>query len=109
VFGLAASALPLGMLAFNYKESLELLSPAGANKVVLDWPDYPMLKVRVVIALAWCGVAVVAGLFAVWMVANDSSVQLAVAILVGAILAASAATGSIALARFRIRELLGAQ
>lgn len=106
-FGLAAAGLPLAMLAFNYKEGFELLSPSGGHKVLLEWPDYPMLKVRVIAALVWCTSGAIGGVIAVWMVANDSSPQLAIAILIAGILAASAATATIALARFKLREILG--
>lgn len=106
-FGLAAAGLPLAMLAFNYKEGFELLSPSGGRKVLLEWPDYPMLKARVVAALAWCTGGAIAGVIAVWMVANDFLPQLAIAILIAGIFAASAATATIALARFKLREILG--
>lgn len=106
-FGLAAAGLPLAMLAFNYKEGFELLSPSGGRKALLEWPDYPMLKARVVAALAWCTCGAIAGVIAVWMVANDFLPQLAIAILIAGILAASAATATIALARFKLREILG--
>lgn len=106
-FGLAAVGIPLAMLAFNYKEGFELLSPSGERRVLLEWPDYPMLKSRVIAALSWCTIGVLGGIVAVWMVANDYLPRLAIAILVAGILAASAATATIALARFTSRELLG--
>lgn len=106
-FGLAAAALPLSMLRFNYKETLALLSPAGARKVLLEWPDYPMLKTRVVVALLWSVAGLMATLVGVWLVAIDWRPRLAVAILVGGIFSACAATATIVLARFRLRELLG--
>lgn len=42
-FGFGAVGLSLAMLAFNYNEGFDLLSPAGKRKVLLEWPDYPML------------------------------------------------------------------
>lgn len=106
-FGLAAASLPLAMLAFNYKEGFDLLSPSGGRKVLLEWPDYPRLKARVIAAFAWCSSGALAGVIAVWMVANDFLSQLAIAILIAGILAASVATATIALARFTLREILG--
>lgn len=106
-FGLAAVGIPLAMLAFNYKEGFELLSPSGERRVILEWPDYSMLKSRVIAALAWCTIGALGGIVAVWMVANDFLPRLAIAILVAGILAASAATATIALARFTSREILG--
>jgi hypothetical protein len=105
-FGLAAAALPLGMLAFNYKESLELLSPDGQAKVLLEWPDYPMLKNRVLIALGWCTAGLVACGLSVWMIASDFRLDMAIALLSAGVLSSGAATATIGMARFRLRELL---
>lgn len=107
VFGLAAAAIPLAMLAFNYKEGFDLLSPSGVRKVLLEWPDYPMLKARVFASFVWCVAGAVFGFVAVWMVATDNSPRMAVALLVAGILAACASTATIAIARFNARELLG--
>jgi hypothetical protein len=107
VFGLAAAAIPLAMLAFNYKEGFDLLSPSGVRKVLLEWPDYPMLKARVFASFVWCVTGMAAGFVAVWMVAIDSLPRMAVVLLVAGILAASASTATIAITRFKIRELLG--
>ena len=106
LFGLTAAALPLGMLGFNYREAHELLWPSESRDLLLEWPDYPMLRGRVMIALAWCVVALCVSLTAVWMVAVEYYVRLAVTILVGAVLAAAAATATIGLARIRLREVL---
>lgn len=106
-FGLGAVGLSLAMLAFNYREGFELLSPSGRRRVLLEWPDYPMLKSRVIAALTWCTCGVLGGVVAVWMVATDFEPRLAIAILVAGILAASASTATIALARFTSREILG--
>lgn len=105
-FGLAAAALPIGMLAFNYKESLELLSPSGSAKVLLEWPDYPMLKNRVLIALGWCTGGLVACALSVWMIAADFQAYMAIALLAAGVLSSGAATATIGLARFRLREVL---
>jgi hypothetical protein len=107
VFGFTAAALPLAMLAFNYRESHELLWPSESHKLLLEWPDYPMLRVRVLLAMTWCVMAIGAALAAVGMVAIDYHARLAVTILLAAILAAAAATASIGLARIRLREILG--
>lgn len=108
VFSLGAVGLPLAMLGFNYKESLELLSPVGTRKVLLEWPGYFMLKTRIVIALSWCVVGMFVCLIGVWFVAIDRMPGLAVAIVISGILVACAATATIGLARFRVREILGA-
>ena len=106
-FGLAAVALPVAMLAFNYKESFEMLSLNGTRRVLLEWPDYPAIKGRVVAAFAWCVLGTLACMAAVWMVATDRMPQLGVAIMLGSLLAAAIATATIGLARFALREILG--
>lgn len=106
-FGLGATAIPLGMLAFNYKEGLDMLAPTGGRKALLDWPDYPRLKATVVTVFAWCALGTASVLIAVLMVATDSIPRLAVAILVAGILASAAATATMCLARFTIREIVG--
>lgn len=104
---LGPTALPLAMLAFNYKESLELLSPSGPGKALLEWPDYPMIKGRVVIALGWCVLGIIACGVGGWMVLSDIASRVAVVIVAAGILSSAAATATIGLARFRLREILG--
>jgi hypothetical protein len=107
VFGLTATALPLAMLAFNYEKGFDLLSPKGARKVLLEWPGYPMVKGRVIASFVWCVIGIAACLLGVWMVATDSLPRMGVAFLVAGILVASASTATIAIARIKVRELLG--
>ena len=106
-FGFGAVAIPLGMLAFNYKEGLDILAPAGNRKTILDWPDYPLLKAAVVLSFVWCSFGIVAAIISVWMVATDTMPRLAVTILVAGILASAATTATVGLARFTGREILG--
>jgi hypothetical protein len=106
-FGLAAVAMPLVMLAFNYKEGFDMLSLSGTRKLLIEWPDYAALKGRELAAFAWCVLGTLACMFAVWMVATDHAPQLGVAIMRGGLLAAAIATATIGLARFALREILG--
>jgi hypothetical protein len=105
--GLSAAGLAIGMLAFNYKEGIELLSLNGAKKVLIDWPDYAMLKMRLLVAFGWCLVGAVASLVATWMVLNNVDSLFGVTLLIGGLLAGAVATATIALARFKLREILG--
>ena len=106
-FGFGAVVIPLGMLAFNYREGLDILAPTGSRKVILDWPDYPLLKAAVVLSLVWCSLGTAAAIISVWMVAADVMPRLAVTILVTGILASAATTATVGLARFTGREILG--
>lgn len=102
-WGLAAAGSTLGMLAFSYKEGFELCG----KKVVLEWPDYPMLKTRVLVACTWCLMGAVACFIAAWMVVKDIHTLLAVTILISGWVAAATATVTVALARFSLREIVG--
>lgn len=106
-WGLSAAGLSLAMLAFSYKEGFELLSLSGGKKVLIEWPDYPRLKVRIVVAFVWCLFGAFACVGATWMVAKNSQPLLGITFMISGLLSAAAATATIALARFSLRELLG--
>lgn len=106
-WGLSAAALSVGMLVFSYKAGFDLLSLNGVRKVLIEWPGYPMLKVRILVAFGWCLVGVAACLLSVWMVAKNFQPLLGITFLVSGLFAAATASATIALARFRLRELLG--
>ena len=105
-WGLSAAGLSLAMLAFSYKEGFELLSLSGGKKVLIEWPDYPRLKMRVLIAFVWCLLGAFACVGATWMVAKNSQPLLGITFMISGLLSAAAATATIALARFSLRELL---
>lgn len=106
-WGLSAAGLSLAMLAFSYKESFELLSLSGGKKVLIEWPDYPRLKMRILVAFGWCLFGAFACVGATWMVAKNSQPLLGITFMISGLLSAAAATATIALARFSLRELLG--
>jgi hypothetical protein len=106
-WGLSAAGLSIGMLAFSYKMGFDLLSLSGGRKVLIEWPDYPKLKVRVLVAFGWCLMGAIASIFAMWMVAKECHPLLGVTLLISGIFSAATATATIALARFSLRELLG--
>jgi len=105
-FGLTAIAFPLAMLAFNYKECLDMIGNVGTRKILLEWPDYPQLKARMIVSFAWCVVGAIAVISAVFMVAANIFPRLAVAILIAGTLAAATAAATVALARFSLREIV---
>lgn len=106
-WGLSAAGLSMAMLAFSYKEGFELLSLSGGKKVLIAWPDYPRLKIRILVAFAWCLFGTFACLGATWMVAKNSQPLLGITFMISGLLSAAAATATIAMARFSLRELLG--
>ena len=104
-FGLTAAGLVLAALAFCYREGGELIDPSGPKAALLEWPHYYMLKARVVASLVWCVLGIGCVLAATWMAAADVTSHAAGALLVYGVLATAAAVGTVALARYRIREL----
>lgn len=105
-FGLTAAGLLLAACAFCYREGGEAIDPTGPKAVLLEWPHYHMLKARVVACLVWCVLGMGCVLAATWMAAAAVATHVAGALLVSGVLAAAAAVGTVALARYRIRELL---
>jgi hypothetical protein len=104
-FGLTAAGLLLAACAFCYKEGGVVIDPSGPQSVLLEWPDYHMLKARVVASLGWCVLGITCVLAATWMAATAVATHVAGALLASGVLAAAAAVGTVALARYRIREL----
>ena len=106
-WGLTAAGVSVAMLGFCYKEGFDLLSLSGARKVLIEWPDYPKLKARVLTSFVWCVIGALSCLGASWMVAKAVLPLLGVTIMISGLLSAATATATIALARFSLRELLG--
>lgn len=106
-WGLTAAGLSVAMLGFCYNQGFNLLSLNGERKVLLEWPDYPKLKARVLVAFGWCLVGALSSIGATWMVAKAFQPLLGVTIMISGLLSAATATATIALARFSLRELLG--
>jgi hypothetical protein len=104
-FGLTAAGVLLAACAFCYREGGELIDPTGPKSVLLEWPHYHMLKARVVASLVWCVVGIGCVLAATWMAAAAVATHPAGALLASGVIAAAAAVGTVALARYRIREL----
>jgi len=104
-WGLGAAALPLGMLGACYKIGTELLSPQGKRLLLLDWPDYPYLTRRVVFTLVACFfgfILVVSGLYLV----AKYKLAIGTMLIAAGVSSSAAALATIALAKWRARELL---
>lgn len=98
--GLSAAGICVAALAFIYKEGDSILDPKAGRGMLLDWPDYPMLKRRVVAALTWGVIGIGAALVATWMVASGARPQVAPSVLVAGVLVSAAAAATVALARY---------
>lgn len=99
------AAIPLGLLATTYAFGSDILSPTGGKKVLLAWPDYWKLKMRIVVAFGYCLLGCGLIVCGVYFVTHQNPVwggNLAIA----GVLCASAALASVALARLTIREIV---
>ena len=100
-----ASAISIPFVAAAYQIGGEIISPHGARRLLLDWPDYPMLKCRVVLALTFCvlGLALgIAGAFAIGSYKSEFGANL----IFSGLLASATSLGTVALAKWKARELL---
>lgn len=104
--GVTGAAAPVAMLVWGWTQCWELLSPTEAQRVLLDWPDYPMLRDRAIACLAWCGLGSGIGFIGVVLMSGDAYRDIGVGVFLGGILAAVTATASLGLARLKLRELL---
>lgn len=102
---LGTASIPLGLLATTYAFGSDILSPSGAKKALLSWPEYWRLKMRLVVALGFCLLGFICGMFGVYLVLHQNLVWGATMIIAGVLLSASA-LASVALAKWAIREIL---
>jgi hypothetical protein len=91
--------------ALGYSFGSEILSPSGTKKVLLSWPDYWKLKMRILVALGFCLLGFVFVLCGVYMVPRQNPVWGATIAMSG-LFTAAAALASVALAKWSIREIL---
>jgi len=105
-WSLGAALLPLAMLATCYQMGTDLLSPAGKRTVLLNWPDYPMFKRRIVFTLINCVIGFCLVLLGVFFVAKAKAVWGTMLIVAG-LVSSAISLASIALAKWRAREILG--
>ncbi len=105
-WGVGAAALPLGLLVACYKTGTELLSPKGKRSTLLDWPDYPKLKRRVVFTLVACFLGFLLAIIGLYLVAKHG-LPTGTMLIASGIAWSSASLATIALAAWNARELLG--
>jgi hypothetical protein len=84
------AAIPLTLLAATYSFGSEILSPSGPKKVLLSWPDYWKLKMRVVVALGFCFLGFMFVLCGAYMVQHQNPVWGATTTISGLLTPASA-------------------
>src|SRR5262249_33175064 len=100
-----AAAVPIPFVAASYQIGGDIISPQGVRRVLLDWPDYLMLKHRVVLALIFCVVGLglgIAGAFAIGSYQSTFGANL----IFSGVLVSATSLGTVALAKWKTRELL---
>lgn len=98
--------IPIALLIASYKIGSDLLSPTGKRQVILGWPEYWRLKYRVVYSLVLCVLTFIISLLGFYLVHRHNSVNGAIAMIV-AWSVATIALFSLALAKWKAREILG--
>ena len=104
-WALGMAAIPLTLLAASYAFGSEILSPSGTKKILLSWPDYWKLKMRILVALGFCLLGFAFVLCGAYMVPHQSPIWGATIAMSG-LFTAAAALASVALAKWSIREIL---
>lgn len=99
------ASIPLGMLATTYAFGSDILSPSGAKKALLSWPDYWKLKMRLVVAMGFCLFGFICGVFGVYLILHESFIWGATTV-AAAVLSSASALASVAFAKWAIREIL---
>lgn len=99
-----AAVVPAGFMLGAYKIGDEIISPQGARRVLLDWPDYRMLKDRVVLALVFCGVGLALSLAGAFVVGMYKS-ALGATLFFSGLLSSAVSLVTVAFAKWKVREL----
>ncbi|HJX09068.1 MAG TPA: hypothetical protein VJ733_01040 [Candidatus Binatia bacterium] len=100
-----AAAIPVAFIAASYQIGGEIISPQGTRRVLLDWPDYSMLKNRIVLALIFCAlglVLVIAGAFTIGSYKSSFGATM----IFSGLLVSATSLATVGLAKWKIRELL---
>ena len=100
----ALVAVPIALLAAAYNIGSDILSPQGKRVVILDWPDYWRLKIRVIWCLTICLISVVATIIGYYIIHKFNHVNGFVIIIISWSISATALmTG--AYAKWSVREI----
>ncbi|MEW6058428.1 MAG: hypothetical protein AB1540_17645 [Bdellovibrionota bacterium] len=100
-----AALIPFGFLATCYHFGTDVLFPEEGRSVLLAWPNYILLKTRVVMALIYCVVAILIVCVGIYWIAKTKS-SFGTTLILAGWFSSSAAIFSVALAKWKIRELL---
>lgn len=103
-WGIGLTMAPVTFVIAAYTLGTEVLSPHGTRRTILDWPDYPMLKSRVLLTVGFClfgFILCVGGLYAI--VQHKSA--FGGTLLFSGLLSSAVSLATLALARWKVREI----
>lgn len=103
---LAAAFAPVIPLVGCYKVGTKVLAPKGKHKLLLDWPDYPMLKSRIIAACAWCLVATIATVIGVIYCMMHKGSTLGASLVIAGLFVSATCAVSVHLAQWNFKEIL---
>ena len=100
--GLTIAPVTFGIAAYTL--GTEVLSPHGTRRIMLDWPDYPMLKSRVLITLGFCACGVLLGLGGLYVTVQQKS-AFGATMLFSVLFSSGVSLVTLGLAKWKIREI----
>jgi hypothetical protein len=98
-----AAAIPLAFIAATYQIGGEIIAPHGARQAILDWPDYSMLKNRIVLGLVFCILGLALGIAGAFVVGHYKS-RVGATMIFSGLLVSATALASVGLAKWKVRE-----
>ena len=100
-----AAVVPVAFIAASYQIGGDIISPQGTRRVILDWPDYHMLKNRIVLALFFCVLGLALGIAGAFAIGRYQSAVGATMVFSGLLVSATS-LATVSLAKWKLRELL---
>lgn len=100
--GLTVAPITFGIAA--YKLGTDVLSPHGTRRAILDWPDYPMLKNRVLLTLGFCVCGFLLGLSGLYVMVQQKS-HFGAALLFSGLFSSAISLVTLGLAKWKVREI----
>lgn len=100
--------IPSSLVIGTYSLGIRVLRPGAGRNVLIQWPDYWQLRVRVFVAFGYA-VAGLVGWIAGWYCVQLEMPIFGVALALGSVLVAAISFASVAIARIMVREVLDGQ
>jgi hypothetical protein len=103
-WALGAATIPAGFFVATYQLGGDVISPHGKRRLILERPDYPMLKTRILLALVVCGFGFLLGLVGLYIL-GKYNLPIGTTLIVSGLLSSATSLATVGLAKWKIREL----